>query len=255
MTERYNPLCLAGKNILVTGAASGIGKATSLLLSKLGANLLLIDLNEIELNATIDKCSSNVIGLVLDITKSEVLKEKISRVVAEFGKLNGITHLAGKPSIVPLKTMSQKICTDIFQINTYPAIELSRIFINRNIFAGGSGSIVLISSVYGLVGSSANVAYATSKAALHGVTKSLAIELAPKNIRVNCIAPGFIKTEMMSENKKLFNDDYMNSLSSLHPLGLGEPDDVAYAIAFLLSDVSKWITGSILSVDGGFTAQ
>lgn len=169
--------------------------------------------------------------------------------------MNGLAHIAGKPSMVPLKAITQKSCIHIFNINTYSAIELSKIFSNRTIFSGESGSIVFISSVYGLVGSAANVAYAASKAALHGVTKSLAIELAPKKIRVNCIAPGFVETNMLEKSSSLFNEEYKNNISKLHPLGLGQPEDISYSIAFLLSDAAKWITGSIMSVDGGFTAQ
>ena len=246
---------LSDKFILLTGASSGIGRETSILLSKLGAKLLLIDINEIGLLKTIEYCPNETIPLVLDLTDSETLKIKIIDLVKKHGKLDGVAHIAGKPSIVPLKSISQSSATDIFQLNTYSAIDLAKIFVNHNVFSGKSGSIVFISSVYGLVGSSANVAYASSKAALHGITKSLSIELAPKKIRVNCIAPGFIKTEMMANNKDKFNDEYISKLDKMHPLGLGEAIDISYMIAFLLSDLSKWMTGSILSLDGGFTAQ
>ncbi len=246
---------LSNKFILLTGASSGIGRETSILLSKLGAKLLLIDINEIGLLKTIEYCPNETIPLVLDLTDSETLKIKIIDLVKKHGKLDGVAHIAGKPSIVPLKSISQSSATEIFQLNTYSAIDLAKIFVNHNVFSGQSGSIVFISSVYGLVGSSANVAYASSKAALHGITKSLSIELAPKKIRVNCIAPGFIKTEMMANNKDKFNDEYISKLDKMHPLGLGEAIDISYMIAFLLSDLSKWMTGSILSLDGGFTAQ
>jgi NAD(P)-dependent dehydrogenase (short-subunit alcohol dehydrogenase family) len=246
---------LSNKFILLTGASSGIGRETSILLSKLGAKLLLIDINQSGLLKTIEYCPNETIPLVLDLTDSETLKIKIIDLVKKHGKLDGVAHIAGKPSIVPLKSISQSSATDIFQLNTYSAIDLAKIFVNHNVFSGKSGSIVFISSVYGLVGSSANVAYASSKAALHGITKSLSIELAPKKIRVNCIAPGFIKTEMMANNKDKFNDEYINKLDKMHPLGLGEAIDISYMIAFLLSDLSKWMTGSILSLDGGFTAQ
>ncbi|MCY6340182.1 SDR family oxidoreductase [Bacteroides fragilis] len=126
---------------------------------------------------------------------------------------------------------------------------------NRNVYAGEHGTIVLISSVYGLVGSAANVGYALSKGAIQGITKALSIELAPKKVRVNCIAPGFIKTKMMENVSSSFSEDYVDHLSTLHPLGLGEAEDVANSVLFLLSDMSKWITGAIISVDGGFTAQ
>ena len=255
MNQPYNPLSLKGKNILITGAASGIGRATSIILSKLGASLLLLDINESGLSETKSYCQTKVTTITVDVTNVEELKEKVLYAVRCFGKLNGIAHIAGKPSIVPLKAITQKVCLDVFQINSYAAIELSKLFINRNVYAGEKGSIVFISSIYALVGSSANIAYAMTKAALHGATKSLSIELAPKNIRVNCIAPGFVKTEMMAENEQLFNEEYTNTITKMHPLGLGQPEDIANAIAFLLSDASKWITGSIISVDGGFTAQ
>ena len=246
---------LSGKNILVTGAASGIGKATSLLLSHLGADLVLIDKNETGLNSTISQCTTRATGLVVDLTDEERVKNELLPKLRNFGKLHGMAHIAGIPSVVPLKIVNTKICTEVFQINTCVAIELSKIFSSPHVFAGETGSIVFVSSVYALVGSVANVAYAASKAALHGVTKSLAIELASKKIRVNCLAPGFVKTDMMKINNPLFDEDYLVNLAKLHPLGLGEPEDIAWSVAFLLSDVSKWITGSIITIDGGFTAQ
>lgn len=114
---------------------------------------------------------------------------------------------------------------------------------------------MLISSVYGIVGSSANAAYAISKGAIIALTKALAIEYAPKHIRFNCVAPGFIKTEMLEKASGSFDSDYIETLNSLHPLGLGQSRDIAEPIALLLSDSANWITGAVLPVDGGFTAR
>jgi len=163
--------------------------------------------------------------------------------------------LAGKSYISPLKSINVKKSSEVFTLNAYSVIELSRAFINKNVCANKNLSIVLVSSIYALVGSAANTAYAMSKAALHGITKSLSVELAPKNIRVNCIAPGFIKSSMMQNTNYMFDENRLTLLDNLHPLGLGEPTDIANACVFLLSDASRWITGSILHVDGGFTAQ
>lgn len=251
----YNPLNLNGKKYLVTGAASGIGRATSILLSKLGADLLLVDINQEELLKTEEACVSNIETLTFDLSDVENLKNALFEKISQFGKINGLAHIAGKSCILPLKMLSEKMAYDVWKLNTYAAVELSKIFINNKIYAGEMGSIVFISSVYGLVGSAANVAYAMSKGGIISTTKALAIELASKNIRVNCIAPGFIKTPMMDRASGNFNDDYVEKINSLHPLGLGEADDVANAIAFLFSDMSKWITGAVLNVDGGFTAQ
>jgi NAD(P)-dependent dehydrogenase (short-subunit alcohol dehydrogenase family) len=255
MSQQYNPFSLEAKNFLITGASSGIGRVTSLILSKLGANLILADINTSGLVETHGQCKQTDQILTIDLTKGGLIKDEILKVVSGFGKLHGFVHLAGKPYVAPLKSISEDKITEIFSLNTYSALELAKVFINRNVYAGEKGSIVLVSSVYALVGSSANVGYAMSKSALHGITKSLAIELASKGIRVNCVAPGFVKTNMMNNISGSFTDDHANLLNSMHPLGLGDPEDVAYAIAYLLSDAAKWITGSVLNVDGGFTAQ
>ena len=133
------------------------------------------------------------------------IKPVIIGAVEKWGKLNGFVHLAGRPYVSPLKSINHNTTIEIFNLNTYAAIELAKVFTSKNVYAGEAGSIVIISSVYGLVGSAANLGYAMSKAALHGVTKSLSIELAAKNIRVNCVAPGFVKTKMLDNVSGSFN--------------------------------------------------
>jgi NAD(P)-dependent dehydrogenase (short-subunit alcohol dehydrogenase family) len=190
------------------------------------------------------------------LKQSSEIKDRVIDATRQLGKLNGVVHCAGIPYISPLKSISESITRDVFLLNTYSAIELAKVFINRNVCSGQNDSIVLISSIYGCVGSAANVGYALSKSALHGITKSLAIELAARNIRVNCIAPGFVKSDMLTNvSSKISTPEYNEKIAQLHPLGLGSPGDVANMIAFLISDMSTWITGSILNVDGGFTAQ
>ena len=251
----YNPFTLEGRNFLITGAASGIGRQTSIVLSKLGANLILCDINEKGLLITKELCGEGHILLPIDLLDSAAIKLAVTDVISKFGKLHGFVHLAGRPYIAPLKSVSESKSKEIFALNTYAAIELSKLFINKNVYIGERGSIVFVSSVYGLVGSSANVSYAMSKSALHGITKSLSIELANKGIRVNCVAPGFIKTNMLDDTSDMFDATYAETLNRLHPLGIGEAEDVALSIAYLLSDAAKWVTGGIFSIDGGFTAQ
>lgn len=255
MNQTYNPFSLEGSNFLITGAASGIGRETSIVLSKLGANLILADINLEGLLKTQSDCKITDKVLELDLTNSTRIKEMVLSLIPEFGKLHGFVHSAGRPYISPLKTISEEKCAEIYRLNTYSAIELAKVFTNRSVYAGEKGSIVFISSVYAIVGSAANVGYAMSKSALHGITKALSIELAPKGIRVNCVAPGFVKTNMMHETKDLFEDNHIELLNKLHPLGLGEPVDIAFSIAYLLSDAAKWVTGAVFNIDGGYTAQ
>ncbi len=243
------------KLILITGAGSGIGKTTALYLSSLNAKLLLLDINEFSLNETLRECNEKCEYLIVDLSDTHGIKNTVGDKIKAFGALDGMVHIAGIPCVSPLKTLNTDVVDKVLKINTVAALELAKLFTAHNNYKLENPSVVFISSVYGLVGSAANVAYAMSKSALHGITKSLAVELAPKRIRVNCVAPGFIKTRMLDNVSGAFDDDYNYRLNRLHPLGLGEAEDVAYGITYLLSDMSKWVTGSILSVDGGFTAQ
>lgn len=250
-----NPLTLVGRRYLITGAASGMGRATSCLLSEFGAELILLDINEHGLQETASLLSTNYFICALDLSDTAAIRQGVESAVAQFGKLNGFVHLAGVPYISPLKAINADKSGKIYKINQYAAIELAKTFHSSKVYAGEKGSIVLISSVYGVVGSAANVGYAMTKAAIIGITKALAIELASHRIRVNCIAPGFVKSKMMADNTFRFDDEYMQRLDAMHPLGLGTPEDIANGIAFLMSDMSKWTTGAIFNIDGGFTAQ
>lgn len=250
-----DPFSLKGKTILITGAASGLGRTIAIVLSNLEADLILVDRNTDGLNLTNEKCSKSCILLGYNFLDTTGIQKWLTGISSKYGKLNGIVHSAGISYISPLKSLDESQYMEVLKVNTLAALELSKTFSLRAVNSGNGGSIVLISSIYGLVGSAANVGYAMSKAALHGITRSLAIELASKRIRVNCVAPGFIKTPMDEKTTHMFNEDRDLVLSKLHPLGLGEPEDVAFLIAFLQSEVSKWITGTIIPVDGGFTAQ
>ncbi len=252
-----NPMQMLGKSIIVTGAASGIGKETAKLLHELGAKLLLLDVNEEGLKNLKDSLGDGVAYRVLDLMDFDSIKPVLMDAKKELNfSYTGLVHCAGIPAVVPLRALSNEQYEKVMKINTQAGLNLAKVFSSKQGHdSEQQGAIVFISSVYGVVGSAANVAYATSKAAIIGMTKALAIELSSKNIRVNCVAPGFIKTNMADGVNAMFDTEYADRIEQMHPLGWGGAIDIANSIAFLLSDASKWTTGAVFNVDGGFTAQ
>lgn len=252
-----NPMKLENKTIIVTGAASGIGRETARVLYNLGAKLLLLDLNEAGLVEVKNSLGVGVAYRTINLMDFDSIKETLMDAKKELNcSFTGLVHCAGIPSVLPLRALTNDQYEKVMKINTQAGLNLAKVFSSKQGHdSEQQGSIVFISSVYGVVGSAANVAYATSKAALIGMTKALAIELASKNIRVNCIVPGFIRTNMADGVNQMFDAAYEERIESMHPLGWGEAIDIANGIAFLLSDASKWTTGAVFNIDGGFTAQ
>jgi NAD(P)-dependent dehydrogenase (short-subunit alcohol dehydrogenase family) len=252
----YNPMDLTGRRFLVTGAASGIGRATSVLLSRLGAKLVCTDVDEPGLRETGSLLDSDGHSLqVRDLKETDAVAGWLADIANTFGPLHGFVHAAGIPARLPLQSLSIAKWREVFLINTEAALVISKAFCSRRIYAGNSGSIVFISSVMAQAGSPAAAAYSLSKAALDGMARSMAIELAGRRIRVNCVAPGFVRTPMFEKMQNSWDTDERNRVEALHPLGIGRPEDISNAVAFLLADTSCWITGTVLVVDGGYLAQ
>ncbi len=252
----HNPLNLSGRRILITGAASGIGKATAILVSRLSGCVAAVDQNREGLEQVV--ASLEGAGHTLssrDLRDIGGISRWMTELAGEWGTLHGIVHAAGLPCTAPLRVLKPESYRDVFAVNAEAALALVRAFQSRHVYAGTDGSIVLIASVMAIVGSATIVGYSMSKAAVVGMSRSMALELAPRRIRVNCVAPGFVKTPMYGKVAGFWGPEQEARIESLHPLGEGEPEDVANAIAFLLADTGKWITGSVLTVDGGYTAQ
>jgi NAD(P)-dependent dehydrogenase (short-subunit alcohol dehydrogenase family) len=178
----------------------------------------------------------------------------VGELTQEFGPLAGIVHSAGIRSGQPLRLLKQAHLAKVLALHVEVPLGLIKGFRQRRP-KGLPGSIVLLSSVLGLVGSPLETAYSAAKAALGGVVRSAALELAPEGIRVNAIAPGYVQTEMLEGLRQTLTEEQFAQIVNRHPLGLGQPEDVAHAAVFLLGGTARWITGTTLVVDGGYTAQ
>lgn len=250
-----NPLDLTGRLFLVTGASSGIGRETAVLLSQLGARIVVVGRNSARLAETVQNLSGGGHHTeVLDLVQTEQIPAWFKALCAVTGPLNGLVHCAGISSSMPLKVLNPTVFEQVYRINVSAAAMLAKGFRQRGCCTQG-GSIVLLSSVMGLVAEAGISAYSSSKAAVLGLTRALALELAREKIRVNCVVPGYVKTEMTAQLFSSLSPDQVSSIESMHPWGFGEPRDVAHAIAFLLADTASWITGTGLVVDGGYTAR
>jgi NAD(P)-dependent dehydrogenase (short-subunit alcohol dehydrogenase family) len=249
-------LDLRGRHFLVTGAASGIGYAISVLFAQLGAKVSLVDKNRAALAAiSYPTTLHGGVSHVFDLADIDGIDTLVGNVVEANGPLDGIVHAAGIQTAVPARDMTSRIWRSILAVNCEAALALSRLISKRRVHAGNGGAIIFISSVMAEAGEAGSTAYSMSKAALHGLARSLAIELAAKAIRVNCIAPGYVRTPMFERLRKSWDDDQRDKVEALHPLGIGEPADVANAAAFLAADTGRWITGTTLVVDGGYLAR
>ncbi len=244
---------LEGKRILITGASSGIGAAIADLAAQLGASLILVARRE-------DKLAQVQAGLVNSATHQIVAgditsADFIQALVQKAGKLDGLVHAAGVAPAMPIGMIDDAHVESVLKTNYTSFLELMKFYSKRK-FRNNGFSVVEVSSVSAMVGWAGGCVYSGSKGALSASVRALAMELAPKGVRVNAVCPSNIRTPMYETTAASLNDEVaLTELLRQQPLGLGEPRQVAWPVCFLLSDVANFITGVNLPVDGGFLAH
>jgi NAD(P)-dependent dehydrogenase (short-subunit alcohol dehydrogenase family) len=249
-------LDFAGRWVVVTGASSGLGRAIAIELARHGARLVMIGRDEAKLSETRQALEgSGHRQLVLDLAQHGAIAPAVEAVRQETGPLYGLCHAAGVVTTRPLQATKVDVLQAQLDINLLAGIELARAVCRRDVMTEGAGSVVFISSVYGQVGMPGQIGYCASKGALVAAARAMAIELARRHVRVNCVSPGLVFTAMTEKAFSLLSQDQVEKIKSAYPLGPGRPEDVARAVVFLLSPGTPWITGVDLPVDGGFTAQ
>lgn len=246
-----NIINLTGKVIIVTGAASGIGKETAITLSKIGAKLVLLDISEEGLSETMLALQGKEHSkYVINLSEIENIAPLINNISTQYGTINGLVHCAGISSRKPLNVLTKDGFSRVMDINFYSFVELVRQTCKKKHFADG-GSIVVMSSISSIKGYKAKTEYCVSKASVDAFVRCMAAELADRKIRINSVMAAEVLTPMAMKAHELNNA--VGASEFVAPLGPSEPYEVANTIAFLLSDATKTITGTSLLIDGGAT--
>ncbi|TXD42437.1 SDR family oxidoreductase [Xanthomonas campestris] len=249
--SRFNPFSLVGKRLLVTGASSGLGRTIALSCARMGAELVVTGRNTARLTGTLDELSAisevSHQAVNADLTVADERNALVSSLSAP---LHGVVHSAGISRLCPARMMSEAHLKEVQSTNVDAPVLLTQGLLKRNLIAT-DGSIVFIASIAAHIGVAGVGAYSASKAALIAYSRCLAMEVVKRRIRVNCLSPALVDTPLLDATAKVVGS--LDVERANYPLGFGKPDDVANAAIFMLSDASRWITGTSLVMDGGLT--
>lgn len=250
----YNPMDLSGRRMLVTGASAGIGRATAVMLSRLGARVVLNGRDAGRLAETAAQLAGSGHAVApFDLSDLDAVPGWVKGLAVEHGAFDGIAHCAGIQTLRPIRIFSAGFFDEVMRANLGSALALARGLRQKGCHAERA-AIALIASTAATAASPGNVVYAASKGGIIAATKGLAVELLGDGIRVNCVVPSIVETELIERGRQKLTDEQYEHLRRLQPLGFGHPNDIAHMIAYLLADTSRWMTGSIVTVDGGRTA-
>lgn len=246
----YNPFSLEGKTILVTGASSGIGRTTAIECSKMGANVIITARNEERLKATLESLDTDG-GQTHQMFLADLSSDQgVNALVDELPHLDGVSLNAGIVKTLPVKFINKDDLTEVLNVNMMGPILLAQRLLKKKKITKGS-SVVFTSSIGGvMISTVGNTMYGVSKGGLNAFMKGMALEMASVGIRSNSVNPGFVATNILSAGT-ISEEDLKKNVAA-YPLGrFGKPEDIAYAIIYLLSDASSWVTGHTLVIDGG----
>ena len=255
MNSMYNPFSLKDRKILITGASSGIGRQCAIECSRMGAKIVLIGRNEERLMETYSSLEgTNHIPIVANIIDFNEFDHILSDCLEKDGPVNGFLHVAGIERTLPLRNLKPDDYMDLYKTNFVSGVNILKIISKKNNYVKGC-KVVFISSITASIARVGTLAYTASKGAILSAVRELAVELASKGINVNCISPGTVLTPMMKEFLSELSEEEKKKRLEGFPIGIGEPQDIALASIFLLSDGARWITGQNLIIDGGYTVM
>ncbi len=246
---------LNGKVAIITGAASGIGKATAILFAEHSAKIVVADINEDGGKKTVTDIQdegNDAIFVKTDVTVKSDTEQMVEQAIASYGKLDILLNSAGIAMRLPVAELSEEDwhrCLDVNLTGVFLCSKAAIPAMQNN----GCGSIINMSSIYGIVGADVRAAYVASKGAVTNLTRGMALDYASDNIRVNCICPGFVETPLVAGVVK--TPEEYQKLADKHPLQrLAKPEEIAYGALYLASEESSFVTGIALPIDGGYTA-
>jgi NAD(P)-dependent dehydrogenase (short-subunit alcohol dehydrogenase family) len=244
---------LSGKVAIITGGGSGIGKAIAQAFVREGAKVVIAGRDSKRLDRAATEIGADCLAVSADVSNVANVENLVSATINRFKKINILVNNAAVLLPGTAESISEESFDQTFAINVKGLWLLSRAVLPYMRAAGG-GSIANIASVLSMVGARNRVAYSASKGAVMAMTKAMALDHAAENIRVNCIAPGIVETEMVARFST--DENARKQRVALHPMGrFGQPQEVASAAVFLASDESGWTTGSVVTIDGGYSAQ
>ena len=250
-----NPMEMTGKTIIVTGASSGIGRETAILISKLGGNVVLVARNDERLQQTKDQLVfGNHSCYSFDLQNHEGIEDLVKRIVEENVTVNGLAYCAGIGNRCPGRMLKPEKLIQMLKINAIGFVEIARVLSSTK-YREANASFVCVSSIASIKGEKGLLAYSMSKGAVNSGMRVMAKELGPHGVRVNAVLPSWIITEMADNILEDYGKgEFDKEMDSMQYLGMGSPIDVANAIVFLLSDAAKFITGTEMIVDGGYVS-